>query len=199
MQPCAIIPVKRLAYSKARLSPSLGPSERRDLTLKMLRHVLDVVTDVAGGVVVTGSDREVEEASKEFGASFELDQSNSLNRAIRQAIRRCVVRGFDSVLVVAADLPLLSACELKKMMDDTGGASIVICPSKDCGTNALYLCPPGSIQVSFGRRSLISHLKSAMSSGRGFKLYWSPGLAFDVDTVADLKLLRGKGSLRSWS
>ncbi|MBS7622396.1 2-phospho-L-lactate guanylyltransferase [Candidatus Bathyarchaeota archaeon] len=197
MRPCAIIPVKRLAYSKARLAPSLGPSERRGLTLKMLRHVLDVVTGAVGDVVVTGSDREVEEVSKRFGASFKLDESNSLNEAITQAIRRCVARRFETVLVVAADLPLLSTVELKRMMDEAGGASIMICPSKDCGTNALYLHPPKAIPVSFGPRSLTSHLRAAMKSGREFRLYWSPGLAFDLDTAADLKLLDKKGPLRS--
>lgn len=189
MRTCALVPVKRLAHSKARLAPLLNSSERKDLTLKMLRHVLDALTDWTGQVLVVGSDQEVRKLSRNSGALFELDQTSSLNSAVAQAIGRCVAKGFDAVLVVAADLPFLSSHELKKMTDNIDEESIVICPSKDCGTNALFLRPSGSIPVRFGRGSLTGHLKEAMRSGRRFKLYWSPGLAFDLDTVTDFRML----------
>lgn len=181
-------------YSKARLATLLDPAERRDLTLKMLSHVLDALTELNGRVIVIGSDNEVRKVSQNRGSLFELDQTNSLNGAISQAISRCIAERFDSVLVVAADLPFLSTHELKKMIDSIGAESIVICPSKDCGTNALFLRPPRSMPMRFGPRSLVRHLKEAMRSGRKFKLYWSPGLAFDLDRVADFRIL-GKTKL----
>ena len=189
MRTCAIVPVKRLLHSKARLAPSLNPDERKDLTLKMLGHVLSELTRWVGQAIVVGSDEEVRKVGENSGALFEVDQTSSLNSAVTQAISRCMAKGFDSVLVIAADLPLLSSRELKNMMNNTADESIVICPSKDCGTNALFLRPPRSIPVRFGPGSLTGHLKEAIGSGRKFKLYWSPGLAFDLDTDADLHTL----------
>ena len=195
MRTCAIVPVKRLLHSKARLAPSMNPGERRDLTLKMLRHVLSELTGWIGQAIVVGSDEEVRKVAESSGALFELDQASSLNSAVTQAISRCMAEGFDSVLVIAADLPLLSCHELKNMLNNTADESIVICPSKDCGTNALLLRPPRSIPVRFGSRSLTGHLNETMRSGRRFKLYWSLGLTFDLDTAADLQMLRKTGFL----
>jgi len=184
-----IIPVKNLSSSKARLAPSLGLKERRGLTVKMIRHVLSTLNKSIGEVLVIGSDDEVRAISEEYNVLFELDKDTSLNGAIVQAIDRCVRSGSDAVLLIAADLPLLSYYEVERLIDNTEGEAVVICPSKDCGTNALFLHPPKTMPVSFGANSFTRHLRMAMERGRRFKVFWSPGFSFDIDTPEDLKML----------
>ena len=83
-----IVPVKRLERSKARLSSVLSLNERKEFTLRMLRHVLTVLTGCAPNIVVIGVDEEVKEIANNHNAMFELDKTNSLNRALIQSINR---------------------------------------------------------------------------------------------------------------
>lgn len=193
MRLCVIIPVKRLSSSKARLASHLSSRERKDLTLKMLRSVLKAVLTMTRDVIIIGSDKEVKKTSEDHDVVFEQDRTSSLNEAVGQAIKRAIHRKFDAVLVVAADLPFLSSVDLRRLMEELRDESVVICPSKDCGTNALFLSPPQSIGVQFGSHSLVSHLKAAMGSRRKFKIFWSSGLSFDVDTPRDLKVAAQRG------
>jgi 2-phospho-L-lactate guanylyltransferase len=190
MNICAIVPVKKLSRSKLRLTESLNQKERQDLTLKMLNHVLSVVTKSIKQVLVIGSDQEIKKISTKYGAKFEKDKTSSLNGAINQAIRKCVKNNHDAILMVAGDLPLLSNKDLKRLIDSIDDESVVICPSKDCGTNILFLRPPRTISIHFGINSLEKHLKEAIKKNRKFRLFWSLGFAFDVDVVEDLKLLK---------
>ena len=190
MNICAIVPVKKLSRSKLRLTESLNPNERQTLTLKMLRHVLKVVTKSIREVLVIGSDKEIKKISTEYGVKFEKDKTSSLNGAINQAIRRCIKNEYDAILLVAGDLPLLSNQDLKRLINSIDNESVVICPSKDCGTNALFLHPPRAIPVHFGVNSLDKHLKEVVNRNRKFRLFWSLGFAFDVDVPEDLQLLK---------
>ena len=190
MNICAIIPVKKLSKSKSRLAESLNQDERQDLTLKMLKHVLKVVTKSIKEVLVIGTDKEIKKVSTELGAHFVKDKTSSLNSAINQAISKCIKNKHDAILLVAGDLPLLSNEDLKRLINSIDDKSIVICPSKDCGTNALFLRPPRTIAVHFGINSLEKHLKEAIKKNRKFQLFWSLGFAFDVDMPEDLRLLK---------
>ena len=190
MNICAIVPVKKLSRSKLRLKKSLDPTERQDLTLKMLKHVLNVVTKSINEVLVIGSDEEIKKISTEYDVIFEKDKTSSLNGAIDQAIRKSIKHKHDAILLVAGDLPLLSNQDLKRLINSIDDESVVICPSKDCGTNALFLHPPRAIKVHFGINSLEKHLREAVNRNRNFRLFWSLGFAFDVDMPEDLQLLK---------
>lgn len=186
----AIVPVKKLSRSKLRLTKSLNPNERQDLTIKMLRHVLKIVTKSINEVLVIGSDEEIKRISTEYEVTFEKDKTSTLNGAIDQAIRKCIKNKHDAILLVAGDLPLLSNQDLKQLINSIDDESVVICPSKDCGTNTLFLRPPRAIPVHFGVNSLKKHLKEAVNRNRKFRLFWSPGFTFDVDVPEDLQLLK---------
>jgi 2-phospho-L-lactate guanylyltransferase len=190
MNICAIVAVKKLSRSKLRLTKSLKPNERQDLTQKILRHVLKIVTKSIKEVLVIGSDEEIKKISSEYEVTFEKDKTSSLNGAIDQAIRKCIKNKHDAILLVAGDLPLLSNQDLKQLINSIDDESVVICPSKDCGTNTLFLRPPKAIPVHFGVNSLEKHLKEAVNRNRKFRIFWSLGFAFDVDVPEDLQLLK---------
>jgi 2-phospho-L-lactate guanylyltransferase len=58
------------------------------------------------------------------------------------------------------------------------------------GTNALLLCPPGSIDPSFGPGSCERHVQAARSAGIHHQVVDIPTLALDIDTAEDLDELR---------
>jgi 2-phospho-L-lactate guanylyltransferase (CobY/MobA/RfbA family) len=78
----------------------------------------------------------------------------------------------------------------------SGKVSVVISPSMDGGTNALMLKPPNVIKTCFGPRSFEKHINEASKKGIPIRVYRSPRISLDIDSVQDLKTLlkvgRGK-------
>src|SRR5918995_330672 len=91
------------------------------------------------------------------------------------------------VLVVAADLPLASAAGLQRVLA-AAGAPVAVVPSHDGGgTNVLAWRDPGAFRPSFGPDSAARHLAVP-----GAVRVDEPGLALDVDTADDLRLVAGR-------
>lgn len=188
----AVVPVKNLAVSKRRLSTVFSPLERRQLTLAMLEDVLNALTaSVVDKIVVIGEDDQVQEMASKFGASFLWANGASLNPAIEEAISWSVQDGAKSILVVPADVPLLMAKDLNRILElgMNGGSAVVLSPSQNWGTNALYQNPPQLIPACFGPKSFLSHIQEAYRKGISVRLHFSSGLATDIDSVEDLKKL----------
>jgi 2-phospho-L-lactate guanylyltransferase len=85
---------------------------------------------------------------------------------------------------VAADLPLASAAGLGRVLAAVQ-APVAVVPSHDGGgTNVLAWRDPASFAPSFGPESAARHLAVP-----GAVRVDEPGLALDVDTVDDLRLV----------
>jgi 2-phospho-L-lactate guanylyltransferase (CobY/MobA/RfbA family) len=86
---------------------------------------------------------------------------------------------------------LLSSADIDRIIDLAGNAEsiLVLSPSENGGTNALYLRPPNLISISYGSGSFKRHLRLALSRGIPVKVYYSASIACDVDTQKDLKEL----------
>ncbi|MGH8598980.1 MAG: hypothetical protein ACREXT_20220, partial [Gammaproteobacteria bacterium] len=54
------------------------------------------------------------------------------------------------------------------------------------GSNALALSPPDLIPFQFGHESFQAHCSAARAAGAEVRVLTLPGLAFDIDTPADL-------------
>jgi 2-phospho-L-lactate/phosphoenolpyruvate guanylyltransferase len=186
----AVVPVKRLCFSKRRLSGVLNPQERRLLTLAMLEDVLTALklSTAVQEIVVVSNDLNVQEVADKFGVShFSVDQPG-LNPAIEEATKWCIRNHADSVLVVPADIPLVSAQDIDEIVAlGSEGKSVVLSPSTDGGTNALFKCPPNLVPARFGLGSSAKHAKEAYNKGVCVKLHYSIGIANDIDSSEDLK------------
>jgi 2-phospho-L-lactate guanylyltransferase len=190
----AVVPVKSLGASKKRLSSVLNPQERSKLTLAMLEDVLSALqTSTVNHTVVVSNDLTVHDAVDKFGAMY-LDQKTSgLNSAIEEATEWCVQEGAEAVLVLPADIPLLSPADVDRIVElgNYEEQTVVLSPSYDGGTNALFQSPLNLIRVCFGPRSLAKHIKKAQSKGVCVRLYYSRSVAMDIDSAEDLsKLLK---------
>lgn len=184
-----IIPVKRLDNAKSRLSPLLTDGERKQFCLNMLEDVLRTVksTKRVNQTVVVSNDPEVFHVAKNFEAAYLRERKTGLNEAISEAIGWCIERSAASVLVLPADIPLVTPTDLNRMLALREKASMVISPSRSGkGTNALLLTPPNACPTFYGPCSFQRHLEEASRRRTSFRMFRSQRLALDVDTVEDL-------------
>ncbi len=188
----AVVPVKNLAVTKRRLSTVFTPQERKTLTLAMLKDVLNALkVATIDQVVVVGEDSQVQELAEKFGASYLAANGASLNAAVEAAEAWCVTKGAGSVLVLPADVPLITSKDINCLLQlgNGGGSAVVLSPSQNWGTNALYQTPPNLIPACFGPKSFLNHIREAYQRGISVRLHFSYELATDVDSAEDLKKL----------
>ena len=185
--PVPLVPLKALAEAKGRLAPEVGPLQRRLLAIAMFEDViaaLQAVPALAAPVVVS-PDREVWRRADAMGCRVveEPPGAGDLNAALGAAAK--VVNG-EALLVVAADLPLASAAGLERVL--AAEAPVAVVPSADGGgTNVLAWRDPASFAPSFGPASAARHLAVP-----GAVRVDDPGLALDVDTMEDLRVVAGR-------
>jgi 2-phospho-L-lactate guanylyltransferase len=182
-----LVPVKALAAAKGRLGPWLSPLERRLLAIAMFEDVAAALQATPGlGVpLVVSPDREMWRRAEAVGCRVVEEPAGGvgLNAALEAAAGRA---GAGGLLVVAADLPLASPTGLRRVLE--AAAPVAVVPSHDGdGTNVLAWREPGSFAPRFGPGSAARHLSTP-----GAVRVDDPGLAMDVDTVEDLRLVAGR-------
>ena len=194
MSTIAILPVKSFGAAKQRLAAALGAGSRQALAQAMFSDVLGSLRRVPGvdAVAVVTADRVAESAA--LGERVEVlrdTEQTGQSAAASIGIGYAQACGFDRVLLVPGDTPLLDPGEvaalLRRGLDQDLGA-IVVPDRHGEGTNALLLCPPDAIEPSFGPGSCERHLAAARAAGVRCAVERVPTLALDVDTGQDLEL-----------
>ncbi len=112
MRGILLIPFKSLATAKQRLAEALDQRRRSQLAEAMLRDVMTASAGVLGRIdvaLVTG-DARAQAMAKEFGFIVIEDTDNqSETAAIEMATAWCEQKGYDTTIVVPADIPLITA------------------------------------------------------------------------------------------
>ena len=185
----AIVPVQRLDLAKSRLAQTLSPEERRALVLRLLGNVLDALngSELVDTTLVVTPDREVLQHSIATGAVPLLQVGRGLNEAIRQGRDYASAHNADTLLVVLADLPLLTTTVVDNLLEASADAAVTLAPDRHgFGTNALVLRPLDAIEPAFGVDSYRVHRNEAYAQQRSTRTFHARGTAYDVDTAADL-------------
>ena len=184
----ALVPVKTLDQAKSRLAPLLAPAERQTLALAMLGDVLTVLraTPEVDAVTVVSADTHVRELSLRMGASVRSEEAAGLNWALTQAAASDAIAGAARLLVLFADLPLLTVPELSLFIEHGDEADVVLGAAGDGGTNALLAWLPLPIPLRFGTASLTRHRAESIARGLRTRIVRSPGLSSDIDQPDDL-------------
>ena len=187
----AIVPVKRIGVSKRRLSQNLSTQERKALTIAMLEDVLKALkASIVTKVLVVSNDSNVHPIAEQFGAFFFSPIRKGLNSALEEAFVWCMKNKADSVLVLPADIPLISSKDINTIvMLGSNERQVVLVSSRDCGTNAFFQCPPNLVRACFGPDSFKKHVNEACKKGAYVKFYYSLGAGLDIDSVDDIKVL----------
>jgi 2-phospho-L-lactate guanylyltransferase len=183
-----IVPHRGLAAAKTRLAPVLDDDEREALARRLLQQVLTVAHEACGDVVVISPSEALEPLVAAAGARLVVQRGMGLNEGLEQARREAIADGVATLLVLHGDLPNLGTDDVAALLDalpEQGGVAIAS-DRAGSGTNGLALRPPDVIGFRFGTRSFAAHRAEAEAGGVQLVEVDRAGLAFDLDTPADL-------------
>lgn len=187
----AVIPYKK-ASAKSRLSPVLSREEREEFVELMLGQVIASLREA--GIeeidILSPSNYGLEDMEK---ANVLLDKED-LNKALNKYLEQARV----PVLIVMADLPLLSPEHIKEIVSIK--EDICIVPGKGGGTNVLFIKEPSKYRVKYYGSSFLTHCSIAEEKGHRVKIYDSLLAATDIDEPEDLVelLIHGSGAPKEY-
>lgn len=183
-----IVPHRGLAMGKTRLAPVLEPGERLALARELLERVLRVIRQACQEVVVITPSEELAAVVEPIGARLVVQHGMGLNAGLDQARAAALDEGIELLGVLHGDLPNLRPDDVRALLDAVPAPrGVAIAPDRaGRGTNGLALRPPDVIGFAFGIGSLAAHRAAADAAGLVPAIVDRPGLAFDLDTPADL-------------
>jgi 2-phospho-L-lactate guanylyltransferase len=192
----AIVPVKPLRRGKSRLASALSEDERTKLNQYLLEHTLTTLSDIKDveQVLVVSRDPAALSVARDHGARTVREHGTpKLNTALQRATVVAQVYATRGVLVLPADLPLLTKEDIQEIIERaTHPPVVVIAPDRHgSGTNALLISPSGLIEYDFGEDSFKRHCERAEAAGARLEILQLPSLALDLDLPEDLDLLDG--------
>jgi len=190
----AIVPVKPLRRGKSRLAEVLTREERKNLNRRLLAHTVDTLAAIPEieHVLVVSRDPEALALARDHGArTIQENGTPGLNLALARAT--IVAQNYitSGILIVPADLPLITPEDVHTMLSRAGVPPVVVvAPDRHRkGTNALLVCPAGLIAYDFGPGSFERHCASAAQAGARLEICELPSLALDVDLPEDLDIV----------
>jgi 2-phospho-L-lactate guanylyltransferase len=193
----AIVPVKPLRRGKSRLAGTLTEDERAELNRLLLEHTLNTLTDLkeVEQVLVVSRDPSALALAREHGArTVQEDGAPQLNTALKRATVVAQVYSSQGILILPADLPLLTPEDVLTLIErGSNPPVVVIAPDRhEKGTNALLISPSGLIEYDFGENSFKRHCERARKSGARLEIVDLPSLGLDLDLPEDLELIEEK-------
>lgn len=209
MRAILLIPFKSLATAKQRLAARLNQQQRSHLAEAMLRDVMAAAAGVKGrmDVGIVTSDAWAQALARDFGFLVIEDTGNqSETAAIEMATAWCEELGYDTTIVVPADVPLTTADELHYVLDRAPDQGAVFVPAYDRrGSNCILRRPAALIPLRFGNDSFLPHCEAMEQTGKPLIIVELPGIGLDIDNPHELELLlqrpgdtNAQKLLRSW-
>ena len=195
MKVTVLLPVKGFSNAKQRLTPLLSSAERESLAEAMFRDVFAEVMrarELAGKYVVTGDDK-VAEVALSLGASVIREPAErGETSAVDFARFHLKERGHAALLIIPADIPLVSAEDIEQVLcqipEGVEGPFVLLVPSHDRkGTNALLLAPPDIVKLRFGFDSFTYHMSQVTVQGLPIRFIENEQIALDIDEPKDLE------------
>ncbi|MGE0491660.1 MAG: 2-phospho-L-lactate guanylyltransferase [Vulcanimicrobiota bacterium] len=181
----AIVPLNRLDRAKTRLAEV---PHRVELTLSLARGVLRALAhSCVGEVALVSPQADLSCLADEVGFHFLLQTDDGLNQGLELGRRWAIESQADALLVVLADLPLLTGPDLDAIVSALEQTPVVLAPDQDeLGTNLMAFRPLDRIRFEYGHGSFARHLAQA---GVNYTVVRRPGTRQDLDTPAHLESL----------
>lgn len=191
----AIVPVKPLRRGKSRLAGALSEDERAELNQSLLQHTLKTLADIREleQVLVVSRDPHALTIARQHGARTVRENGQPLlNMALARATVVAKIHATRGVLILPADLPLISREDVLTLIGKAGEPPVVvIAPDRHGrGTNALLISPSGLIEYDFGENSFQRHCERAKEAGARLEIVDLPSLGLDLDLPEDLEIIR---------
>lgn len=187
----AVVPLRDGHSGKSRLTGSFTADERTAIVASLARHVVGTLLaadTVSGVLVVTGDPqfaRRALPADPRLAVTAQPPERRGLNAAVALGHAQAAADGARRVLVVHADLPLLTTDDVAALLSPD--APLVVATDRaGVGTNALVLeAAEHGFAFRFGAASARAHLDQAASLGLAAVVVRRPGTWTDLDTPED--------------
>jgi len=186
----AVVPVKDFTRAKKRLRSRFTDAEVERILRALLADVLEALlgSRLVERVLVLTDDAAVADAARSSGARVrERKPDPGLNPAIDEAAEELEQQGYDALLVVLGDLPLLQPADVDAVIEAGREHAVVIVPAEDGGTAMLLRRPPTLMPARFGPESSQAHDTAARE--RDVEPLWLTSIAeatrVDLDTPED--------------
>ncbi|HSE97446.1 MAG TPA: 2-phospho-L-lactate guanylyltransferase [Blastocatellia bacterium] len=193
-----LIPFKDPLRGKTRLSGLLSADVRRQLAWAMFEEVCRAAGEAKAPdrvVLVTSFEPAIERA-RTFGWDVIIEQAQvSESASVDYASRLLKERGFNRVMRLPADVPLVRAEDIDEFMaSEIGEPAALMVPSREgTGTNAIIRAPADLFPSRFGPNSLALHKEEARRVGVECMISENPRIALDIDEPADIEMLMREG------
>jgi 2-phospho-L-lactate guanylyltransferase len=187
-----VIPMKAPNISKTRLGPFFSSVQRQRLAVKMFESTLIFFSQHFPNyhVLVVTSSVIISRIAEKHGATVLIERTPGLNQAATSGAVWSTNHGFDSQLLIPADIARLDVEEMKTLLSAKRALpSVLLVPAEDHGTNALLTTPPDAIEFSYGINSSMTHEQATVMQSIDFQSIALPHLALDVDTPSDVAQL----------
>ena len=199
----AIVPVKPLRRGKSRLAGTLTEDERTELNRALLQHTLETLSELKDleQVLVVSRDPNALTIARNHGArTVQEDGQPELNTALKRATIVAQVYATRGVLVLPADLPLVTREDILALIQRAVEPPVVvIAPDRHKkGTNALLISPPGLIEYDFGENSFQRHCELVKKAGARLEIVDLPSLGLDLDVPEDFEIIKSLESTISF-
>jgi 2-phospho-L-lactate guanylyltransferase (CobY/MobA/RfbA family) len=124
-------------------------------------------------------------------ALIEEGEQSSESASVDAASAALEAQGYDGVLRVPLDLPVLDVADLETILARAqAGVQAVLVPSfQGTGTNGLYRAPPTLFASRFGPGSLALHEAGARARTSAYEVLPLTSMALDIDDPEDIRLL----------
>jgi len=143
---------------------------------------------LAGTLVVTADGQAATHARAAGARVIDDGAGAGLNAALDSTVTALVFGQAGRMLVLPADVPLVTPASLVPLLAAEAGVTLV--PDRaGTGTNALLMAPVGALPFRFGPSSLARHREEAAARGLPVRVLEIPELALDIDTPYDLNAL----------
>lgn len=199
----AIVPIKPLRRGKSRLSTILSEKERAQLNHQLFTNTINVLREVKSisDILVVSRDSDVLTEAREMEVRTVTENGTpELNNALRRASLFSKNFSTEGVLIVPADLPLLTPYDVESFLQErVQPPMIVISPDRRRkGTNMLLIDPADLITFSYGQDSFEKHKELAVLSGAQVITYENERIALDLDIPEDYDMLRERAFVPSF-
>lgn len=188
-----VIPFRGPEGAKSRLASELCEAERHAITVVMFQRVLAATAQaqralVGARLLVLTPSPSAAAIAERASARVLMEDAGSLNGALELA--RITLRrdGPGTMAVIAADLPDLTAADVRALLSERGEGLAIAPDHTGRGTNALALPLSCDLPFCFGADSLTLHTAAAQRLALPVTVVHRPGLARDIDVPADLPL-----------
>ena len=191
--------MKPLPLAKTRLSVELSPSQRVAIGRNLLRRVLRALMGIGPSLLdesrlesvwVVGGGADVSQVAQDEGALWREEEGSDINESLQIAFQAALDSG-KAALFLPGDLPFLKPQDIYSLVGASGRLkSLILSPARQGGGTNGILVVPGLAQTFrplLGPDSFRRHLSQATTLGISVAICYSKGLAFDLDTLEDLK------------